>query len=150
MSCPRAAQGCPLILVISVYLVDQYAHCDWGLPLPSMADAQCFLGQTWNTQRMTSSGGWTDFFLTPEFIYFHSIILALESANVVFFCLTIKSLVKHWRSTAQLLHTETKTHFGIIFKLFLITGKRDTRQHRSGLARTFFGFCLGQLSDHFQ
>ena len=120
-----SVQGCPLVLVISTYLVDQFAHCDWSLPLPSMADAHCFLGQTWNTQRMTGSGAWTDFFLTPEFVYFHSVILVLEMANVVFFCLTISSLVKHWRSTAQLLHTETKTHFGIIFKLFLITGRED-------------------------
>ena len=123
MSVISSPQGFPLVIVISVYLVDQYGHCDWGLPLPSMGDAHCFLGHTWNTQRRLGSGGWTDFFLTPEFLYFHSIVLVLETANIVFFCLTIHSLSKHWRTTALLLHTETKTHFAIIFKLFLITGE---------------------------
>ena len=114
-------QGTPLLVVVSVYLVDQYGPCHWVLP--NMGTAHCYLGNTWNTQRMVSEGGWTDFLKTPEFIYKHSIILVLEIFNFIFFILTIHCLIKHWRSTAQLLNTQAKMHFGIIFKLFLITGK---------------------------
>ena len=67
----------------------------------------------------------------------------LETANLIFLSLTVYSLVKHWRSTAQLLHTETKTHFGIIFKLFLITG--IMKQTEKWSDQDFFGVCLGQL-----
>ena len=117
-------QGTPLLVVVCVYLVDQYGPCHWVLP--NMGTAHCYLGNTWNTQRMVSNGGWTDFLKTPEFIYKHSIILVLEIFNFIFFSLTIHCLIKHWRSTAQLLNTQAKMHFGIIFKLFLITGKAPT------------------------
>ena len=119
-------QGCPLVVVVGVYLVDQHGSCSWVLP--NMGVAHCYLGHTWSTQRALNTGHWTDFFRTPEFIYKHSVILALEISNVLFFALTIRCLVRHWRSTAQLLNTQTKMHFGIIFKLFLITGNTHKNQ----------------------
>ena len=62
------------------------------------------------------------FFRSAEFIYFHSVLGLLQVANIVLFTLTVSSLVNHWRTTAHLLDVEAKLHFGVVLKLFLITG----------------------------
>ena len=115
------AQGSPLLLCAFIALMDNYGSCN--LILPNMGEAHCFIGSPWSSQRNDiSHGRWYAFFFTPEFIYFHSIILLLQSANIVFFIMTVYSLVKNWRSMADVISIETKQNFLIVLKLFFITG----------------------------
>ena len=108
----------PLVLCITTALMDHLGPCDWTLP--DMGVAQCFLGsprsKVWNNQ------GWSSFFSSPEFLYFHSILLALQAANILFFMLTVYYLVDHWRNSAAIIKSETKGNFLIVLKLFFIMG----------------------------
>ena len=108
----------PLLICIVTALMDQFGSCD--LTLPSMGVAQCFLGSPWGEQFV---GEWTAFFSSPEFIYFHSILIALQAANVLFFLLTVYYLVDHWRNSAGIIKSETRGNFLIVLKLFFIMGR---------------------------
>ena len=117
------AQGLPLILCGVVAFMDRYGSCD--LILPQMGVASCFIGSPWGSQWVNGSynGNWDSFLYSPEFVYFHSILILLQGANIVFFSLTVFYLVKHWKIAADLLKRETKINFMIVLKLFFITGK---------------------------
>ena len=116
----------PLLICIVTALMDQFGSCD--LTLPNMGVAQCFLGSPWGEQWVsslneTSVGDWTAFFSSPEFLYFHSILIALQAANVLFFLLTVYFLVDHWRNSAGIIKSETRGNFLIVLKLFFIMGR---------------------------
>ena len=92
---------------------------------PHMGTSQCFLGKPWGEhleETNQTTGQWTAFFFSPEFIYFYSVVLALQAANVIFFLLTVYYLVQHWRNSAGIIKTETKGNFIIVLKLFFIMG----------------------------
>ena len=92
---------------------------------PHMGTSQCFLGKPWGEhleETNQTTGQWTAFFYSPEFIYFYSVVLALQAANVIFFLLTVYYLVQHWRNSAGIIKTETKGNFIIVLKLFFIMG----------------------------
>ena len=108
----------PLLICIVIALMDQFGSCD--LTLPDMGVAQCFLGSPWGEQFVAE---WTAFFSSPEFLYFHSILIALQAANVLFFLLTVYYLVDHWRNSAGIIKSETRGNFLIVLKLFFIMGK---------------------------
>ena len=115
------AQGIPLLLCSGVALMDRYGPCDWILP--NMGSAQCFLGSPWEKQWSTVGAPLEDLFLTSEFLYFHSILLLLQTANILFFLLTLKHLINHWRMTGSVLQVECRGNFLIVVKLFFIMGK---------------------------
>ena len=116
------AQGLPLVLCVVVALMDQYGPCH--LILPNMGVANCFLGSPWGSRYVNGSyqGQWDTFLYSPEFVYFHSGLMILQTANIIFFSLTVYYLIKHWQITADLLNRETKINFVIVVKLFFITG----------------------------
>ena len=64
-----------------------------------------------------------DLFLTSEFIYFHSILLLLQTANILFFLLTLKHLINHWRMTGSVLQVKCRGNFLIVVKLYFIMGR---------------------------
>ena len=97
--------------------MDEFGTCD--LPLPNMGQSQCFLGLPWEEQ---SNGLWYSFFYSPEFIYFHSVLLILTAVNVVYFLLTIYCLVRHWKYSDSIIKTAFQRKFTIFIKLFFITG----------------------------
>ena len=116
-------QGMPLILCVAVALIEKFGSCE--MTLPNMGIAQCFLGTPWGeqwAQNNDSRGQWTAFFSTPEFIYFYSVVLALQAANIMFFLGTVYCLVEHWRNAAGIIKSETKGNFIIVIKLFFIMG----------------------------
>ena len=130
---PSPHQGMPLLICIATALMDQFGSCD--LTLPDMGVAQCFLGSPWGEQWIsssseTSAGEWTAFFSSPEFLYFHSILITLQAANVLFFLLTVYYLVDHWRNSAGIIKSETRGNFLIVLKLFFIMGKCQCMQCR--------------------
>ena len=116
----------PLLLCIFTALMDRFGSCD--LTLPNMGTAQCFLGTPWgdtweaSTTNETSFRQWTLFFSSPEFLYFHSVLIALQTANILFFLLTVYYLVDHWRNAAGMIKSETRGNFLIVLKLFFIMG----------------------------
>ena len=123
------AQGMPLVLCLVVGLLDRFGSCD--ITRPHMGTSQCFLGKPWGEhleERNQTTGQWTAFFYSPEFIYFYSVVLALQAANVIFFLLTVYYLVQHWRNSAGIIKTETKGNFIIVLKLFFIMG--NVSRHR--------------------
>ena len=104
--------------------MDRFGSCD--LILPSMGVAQCFLGYTWADQWQeygTSDTIWPAFFYTPEFIYFHLILLLLQGANAILFILTTYVLIDHWRIAAVFMKRENWKNFLIVVKLFFIMGE---------------------------
>ena len=117
----------PLLICIFTALMDGFGSCD--LTLPNMGVAQCFLGSPWGDQWEASSsnetnvGQWIAFFSSPEFLYFHSILIALQVANVLFFLMTVYYLVEHWRNAAGIIKSETRGNFLIVLKLFFIMGR---------------------------
>ena len=117
----------PLLICIFTALMDGFGPCD--LTLPNMGIAQCFLGSPWGDQWEASSsnemnvGQWNAFFSSPEFLYFHSILIGLQAANVFFFLLTVYYLVDHWRNAAGMIKSETRGNFLIVLKLFFIMGR---------------------------
>ena len=111
-------QGMPLLLCITTVMMEHLGPCDWTLP--DMGAAQCFLGSP--RSKVWNNPGWSSFFSSPEFLYFHSILLALQAANIIFFMLTVYYLVDHWRNSAALIKSETKGNFLIVLKLFFIMG----------------------------
>ena len=115
------AQGSPLVIVAIIALLDRYGPCHWILP--SMGAAQCFLGSPWETHWASGGTALEALFITSEFIYFHSILLLLQAANIVFFILTLKHLINHWKLTGNVLHVECKGNFLIVVKLFFIMGE---------------------------
>ena len=117
------AQGMPLVLCLAVGLIEKFGSCE--MTRPHMGASQCFLGKPWGEQyeEYNQTGGqWTAFFASPEFIYFYSVVLALQASNVIFFLLTVYYLVQHWRHSAGIIKTETKGNFIIVLKLFFIMG----------------------------
>ena len=120
------AQGMPLVLCLVVGLIDKFGSCQ--LTRPHMGASQCFVGKPWGEQfeeYNQTRGQWTAFFASPEFIYFYSVVLALQAANVIFFLLTVYYLVQHWRHSAGIIKTETKGNFIIVLKLFFIMGNTN-------------------------
>ena len=115
------AQGVPLLLCSLVFIIDHCGPCSWILP--NMGKAQCFLGAPWESQWSTTDSAINAIFLNSEFIYFHSILLVLQSSNVVFFLLTLKHLISHWWITGSVLQVESRGNFLIVVKLFFIMGK---------------------------
>ena len=118
------SKGSPLLLCTLIALLDKFGSCD--LILPSMGVAQCFLGYPWGDQWQEYSHNGTvlpAFFYTPEFIYFHLILLLLQVANVFFFVLTIYFLADHWRTAAVFMKRENRKNFLIVVKLFFIMGE---------------------------
>ena len=117
----------PLLICIFIALMDRFGSCE--LTLPNMGVSQCFLGSPWGDQWVASySNGtngmqWNSFFYSPEFIYFHSILIGLQAANVFFFLLTVCYLVDHWRNAAGMIKSETKRNFLIVVKLVFIMGR---------------------------
>ena len=116
----------PLLICIFTALMNQLGSCD--LTLPDMGVAQCFLGSPWGDQWDSSTNetnvqGWTSFFSTPEFLYFHSILICLQATNVLCFLGTVYFLVDHWRNASVIIKSETKGNFLIVLKLFFIMGK---------------------------
>ena len=119
-------QGMPLILCAIVALIEKFGSCD--MTRPNMGVAQCFLGNPWGDQWAANNetrGQWTAFFSSPEFIYFYSVIIALQAANILFFLLTVYYLVEHWRNSAGIIRSETKGNFMIVIKLFFIMGRQN-------------------------
>eukprot|EP00092_Neocalanus_flemingeri_P083242 GFUD01104451.1.p1 GENE.GFUD01104451.1~~GFUD01104451.1.p1 ORF type:complete len:540 (-),score=97.41 GFUD01104451.1:263-1882(-) len=116
------AQGMPLLLCIFTALMDEFGSCDWILP--NMGKAHCFLGAPWGASLSlgTSFGQWETFFSTPEFLYFHSVLIALQVANVLFFLRTVYYLVEHWRNAAGIIKIDNSGNFLIVIKLFFIMG----------------------------
>ena len=117
-------QGMPLILCIIVALIEKFGSCD--ITRPDMGIAQCFLGKPWGEQwagNNQTRGHWTAFFATSEFMYFYSVLVLLQAANIIFFLLTVYYLVEHWRTSAALIKSETKGNFVIVIKLFFIMGQ---------------------------
>ena len=100
--------------------MDKFADCD--LIRPEMGSAQCFLGAPWGDQWEARKFSWHGFFLTPEFIYFHGILLALQVTNIIFFLMTNRYLMDHWNNTAQIVRNEPQGNFLIVVKLFFIMG----------------------------
>ena len=122
-SCNLLFQGMPLILCTVVALIEKFGSCE--MTRPSMGVAQCFLGNPWGDQWASNNetrGQWAAFFTSPEFIYFYSVIIALQGANILFFLLTVYYLVEHWRNSAGIIRSETKGNFMIVIKLFFIMG----------------------------
>ena len=120
---PGYAQGMPLVLCLVVGLLDKFGSCE--ITRPHMGTSQCFLGKPWGEhleETNQTTGQWMAFFYSPEFIYFYSVVLALQAANVIFFLLTVYYLVQHWRNSAGIIKTETKGNFIIVLKLFFIMG----------------------------
>ena len=116
----------PLLLCAVVALIEKFGSCD--MTRPNMGVAQCFLGNPWGDQWASNNdtrGQWTAFFSSPEFIYFYSVIIALQAANILFFLLTVYYLVEHWRNSAGIIRSETKGNFMIVIKLFFIMGRHD-------------------------
>ena len=117
----------PLLICIFTALMDGFGSCE--LTLPSMGVSQCFLGSPWGDQweasysNETDGMQWNAFFSSPEFLYFHSILIGLQAANVFFFLLTVYYLVDHWRNAAGMIKSETRGNFLIVLKLFFIMGK---------------------------
>ena len=72
------------------------------------------------------SRSWMAFFKSSEFLYFHSILISLEISNVILFILTWHNLMSHWKTAAETLDIQSKMHFGIVVKLFFITGTKKT------------------------
>ena len=103
--------------------MDEFGSCD--LILPSMGVAQCFLGYTWGDQwqAFDHNDVLPAFFYTPEFVYFYSVLILLQLANVSLFILTTCILINHWRSSAVFMKRENKKNFLIVVKLFFIMGK---------------------------
>ena len=107
--------------------MDRFGSCE--LTLPNMGVSQCFLGSPWGDQWEASYSietdgmQWNAFFSTPEFLYFHSILVGLQAANVFFFLLTVYYLVDHWRNAAGMIKSETRGNFLIVLKLFFIMGR---------------------------
>ena len=119
-------QGMPLLLCAIVALIEKFGSCD--MTRPNMGVAQCFLGNPWGDQWASNNdtrGQWTAFFSSPEFIYFYSVIIALQAANILFFLLTVYYLVEHWRNSAGIIRSETKGNFMIVIKLFFIMGRHN-------------------------
>ena len=120
-------QGVPFLLCILIGLMDRFGSCD--LLLPNMGVAQCFLGSPWGEQweasysNETNSLQWSVFFSSPEFLYFHSILMVLQASNIFFFLLTVYYLVDHWRNSAGIIKSETSGNFLVVLKLFFIMGK---------------------------
>ena len=116
----------PLLICIFTALMDGFGSCE--LTLPNMGVSQCFLGSPWGDQWSASYSNetdgmqWNTFFSSPEFLYFHSILIGLQAANVFFFLLTVYYLVDHWRNAAGMIKSETRGNFLIVLKLFFIMG----------------------------
>ena len=130
-----------MILCIIVALIEKFGSCD--ITRPNMGIAQCFLGRPWGEQWAMSNetkGLWTAFFATPEFIYFYSVLIALQAANIIFFLLTVYYLVEHWRNSAAMIKSETKGNFIIVIKLFFIMGTVHIRRFLSNIMKNFF-YC---------
>lgn len=79
------AQGLPLVLCLLTYIVDEHGggHKDF---LPNMAKYSCFLGQEYG--KFQEYG----YFKHPIFIYFQSVLMTIQIANMIFLCLTLKYL----------------------------------------------------------
>ena len=96
-----------------------------------MGVSQCFVGTPWGDQWTASYSNETDsvltqwdvFFSSPEFLYFHSVLMVLQGSNIIFFLLTVYYLVDHWKNSAGLIKSETRGNFLIVLKLFFIMGK---------------------------
>jgi len=108
-------QGLPLLFCSAVALIDNYGPCDWTLP--EMGAAQCFLGSPWESQWNGSS-----LFSNSEFIYFQSIMLLLQSVNIILFLITLSHFIKHWTLAGKVLQVENRGNFSIVIKLFIIMG----------------------------
>ena len=136
----------PLLLCTFIAIMDNFGSCD--LTLPNMGKAQCFLGAPWIEQwensnlNQTNFGLWKEFFSTPEFLYFHSILIVLQATNIIFFLLTVYYLVDHWPKASGMIKSETSANFLIVLKLFFIMGigflKRETAVKKTFL---FFRSC---------
>ena len=114
-------QGSPLVLCVAIFLLDSYGSCD--LILPSMGVAQCFLGYPWGDQWQYNSSVLPAFFFTPEFIYFHFILVILQIINIILFILTTSTLINHWRRSVVFMRGESRRNFLIVVKLFFIMGE---------------------------
>ena len=108
-------QGMPLLLCITTAMMDYLGPCEWSLP--HMGAYHCFLGSSESNQ------GWSSFFSAPEFLYFNSIILVLQTANIIFFLLTVYYFVDHWKTNESIVRDKTKRKFQIVLKLFFIMGR---------------------------
>lgn len=112
--CLVYAQGVPGLLCLLVAILDQ-STC--GIPRPAMGEAHCFIGSPWGEAMGSNS-----FFKTPEFIFFHSILLLLQVMNIFLFLGTTKQLIHHWRGVATIFQGTAKENFILVTKLFFIMG----------------------------
>ena len=139
----------PLLLCTIVALIEKFGSCN--ITRPNMGVAQCFLGNPWGDQWAANNetrGQWTAFFSSPEFIYFYSVIIALQAANILFFLLTVYYLVEHWRNSAGIIRSETKGNFIIVIKLFFIMGRNNIYYSavKPSLCQEFLGSLNSSLT----
>jgi hypothetical protein len=86
-----------------------------------MGEVHCFLGEPNINQ--AASQDWSSYLFTPEFLYFHSVLMGLQLANIGFFLATVYYLADHWRRDSALVTSNnSKVNFMIVFKLFFIMG----------------------------
>jgi len=110
------SQGNPLLICALTAIIDATGPelQSNRLTRPNMGVYRCFLGAEY-TQPARS------YFVQPDFIYFHSVIILLQVSNLVLLGLTIAHLMKA-PDGAGTKRQNIKTNIGRFFKLFIILG----------------------------
>jgi len=109
------AQGIPVLITMTTFLMDSYGPCD--TTRPNMGKYQCFLG---SEQFQGDS-----FFQSAEFLYYYLIVAIIIVTNLIFFTITGFSLCKHWYQMKNIQSSsgDGKTkQFWIVLKLSIIMG----------------------------
>lgn len=109
------AQGIPVLITLTTFLMDTYGPCD--TTRPNMGKYQCFLG---SEQFQGDS-----FFQSAEFLYYYLIVAIIIVTNLIFFTITGFSLCKHWYQMKNIQSSsgDGKTkQFWIVLKLSIIMG----------------------------
>ena len=78
------AQGTPLVMCCVTFLVDKFGDTQNEDFLPNMGIYNCFLGQS--SFKFAEYG----YFKHPIFIYFQSVLMIIQIANMIFLGLTLK------------------------------------------------------------